>query len=74
MFGQTLFICLLANFYLAESVEIVVRSVLQQKGISTEAHDQKICDFWTREKLEAAKIIGFHSALCATCKNFSKSQ
>lgn len=57
MFVQALFICLLANFYMAKSTEVVSRGVLRPRGLSVEAHNQRIRDFWTPEKLKAANSL-----------------
>jgi V8-like Glu-specific endopeptidase len=57
MFIQAIFICLVANVYLLESVEVVIGGVIRTKGVSIEAQNQRIRDFWTPEKLEAAKSL-----------------
>ena len=57
MFLQALFIYLLANVYLVESAEVAIGSVLRPKGLSIQAYNQKIRDFWTPDKLKAAKSL-----------------
>ena len=57
MFLQALLICLLVNAYVVESAEVVIGGVLRPKGVSIEAHDQKIRDFWTPERLKAAQSL-----------------
>ena len=57
MLFQALLICLLVNVYFGESAEVVMGSVRRPKGVSIEAQNQKIRDFWTPEKLKAAKSL-----------------
>ena len=57
MLVQALLISLFVNVYLTESTEIVIGSIVRPRGISAEVHNQKIRDFWTSDKLKAAKSL-----------------
>ena len=59
MFLQVLFICFLATASLAKSTDNAFVDILRPRALSKDAHDEKIRNFWTDERIKAAKPFNF---------------
>jgi hypothetical protein len=76
MFIQALFICLLANTALVESIGHVIADIVRPNTLSDEAHHEQIRSFWTNERLKAARPLNMtrpHWPNRTTSSNYSVS-
>ena len=57
MLVQALLVCLFANICLAQSTDFVTSGIHRPKGVSIDQHNDNIRDYWTFDRLKAAKSL-----------------